>query len=59
MNINRFLQILEDYVINAHAKFTIIEEVCNKSVLKLKIHSLLFLDFEISNSFPARSKHIT
>ena len=26
---------------NDHAKFTIIEEVCNKSLSKLKIHSLL------------------
>ena len=26
---------------NVHAKFTIIEEVCNKSLSKLKIHSLL------------------
>ena len=26
---------------NAHAKFTIIEEVCNKSLSKLKIRSLL------------------
>ena len=26
---------------NAHTKFTIIEKVCNKSLLKLKIRSLL------------------
>ena len=49
---------------NAHTKFTIIEEVYNKSLSKLKICSLLehfcrLLDFEIGNSFPARSKHNT
>ena len=49
---------------NAHAKFTIIEEVYNKSLSKLKICSLLehfcrLLDLEIGNSFPARSKHNT
>ena len=49
---------------NAHAKFTIIEEVYNKSLSKLKICSLLehfcrLLDFEIGNSFPTRSIHNT
>ena len=45
---------------NTHAKFTIIEEVYNKSLSKLKIRSLLeHREFEIANSFPARSKHIT
>ena len=50
--------------LNTHAKFTIIEEVYNKSLSRLKIRSLLehreeFLDFEIVNSFPASFKHIT
>ena len=54
---------------NGHAKFTIIEEVYNIKVEKVIIikveNSQLvrtqrrFLDFEIANSFPARSKHIT
>ena len=29
------------HIFNAHAKFTIIEKVYNKSLSKLKIHSLL------------------
>ena len=53
---------------DVHAKFTIIEEVYNKSLSKLKIRShredredrtsRRFFDFEIANSFSARSKHI-
>ena len=49
---------------NVHATFAVIEDFYNTSLSKLKIHSLLehriiFLDFEIENFFPARSKHIT
>ena len=54
---------------NAHAKFTINEEVYNKPLSKLKIRShredredrtqRRFFDFEIENSFPTISKHIT
>ena len=44
---------------NVHAKFTIIKEVYNKSLSKLKVHCLLFLDFEIANASPAKSKHIS
>ena len=49
---------------NGHAKFTIIEEVCNKSLLKLKIPSLLehredFCILKLQNFSPTKSKHIT
>ena len=46
---------------NAHAKFTIIEEVYNKSLSMLELRRLLEHreDFWILKSFPARSKHIT
>ena len=46
---------------NAHPKFTIIEEVCNKSLSNLKIRSLLEdrEDFWILKLQTLSSQHIT